>query len=239
MSIELDLTVYLTLYKRPQHLRRQVDHIFAQTVQPKEIVIWSNGTPVPDKDYYLEKGIVLIESSKNFMYHSRFAAAQLARTEFIAVMDDDMFPAPAWLHTCYSHILIEDGIYGGRGVVLNDGRYMGRTDLFSNRYEDQGKSRAHVVMQSWFMRKKNLKYLWYEEPLRWDNGEDIQMCYMAWYYGGIRSFVPHTPRRDQRHTVDNKVNKDENATFRTQKDHYEKRDAMCRNYHRRMAWEKF
>ena len=50
-----------------------------------------------------------------------------------------------------------------------------------------------LVGHAWFMNKDYLRYLWYEEPLSWENGEDMQLSYLAQKHGGIKTYVPpHT-----------------------------------------------
>ena len=39
--------------------------------------------------------------------------------------------------------------------------------------------------QSWFMKKSTLKYIAYEEPYSWENGEDLHFSYMLKKYTNI------------------------------------------------------
>jgi hypothetical protein len=47
------------------------------------------------------------------------------------------------------------------------------------------------------MKRSTLKYLWYEDPISWDNGEDIQLSGFAYKYGGIKTAVPPHPPSDR------------------------------------------
>ena len=35
--------------------------------------------------------------------------------------------------------------------------------------------------------------MWFEEPLSWENGEDIHFSYMALKHGGLKTWVPPHP----------------------------------------------
>ena len=54
-----------------------------------------------------------------------------------------------------------------------------------------------LVGQAWFFRKEWLKYMWYEEPVTYDNGEDIHFSYMAQKHGSIPTYVPPHPENDR------------------------------------------
>ena len=56
--------------------------------------------------------------------------------------------------------------------------------------------KVDLVGHAWFMRKEHLRYLWREEPVSWDNGEDMQLSYQAQKYGGIDTYVPPHPTSD-------------------------------------------
>jgi hypothetical protein len=53
-----------------------------------------------------------------------------------------------------------------------------------------------LVCHAWFMRKEHPKFMWYEEPLNWENGEDIHLSYMALKHGGVKTFVPPHPEHN-------------------------------------------
>ena len=93
----LDCTVILTLYRRPQNLARQIEALRSQTLPPKEIWIWINDH-VDNSDLcfdYLDCDRI-IDSSYNFKFFGRFAAALLADTKYIAIFDDDTIPGEKW-----------------------------------------------------------------------------------------------------------------------------------------------
>ncbi len=38
--------------------------------------------------------------------------------------------------------------------------------------------------------------MWYEDPLTWDNGEDMQLSYLAQKHGNVKTYVPPHPKED-------------------------------------------
>lgn len=235
------ITVILTMYNRPRTILQQIECLRKQTVPPTEIWVWKNqSTTNKEQQRYLSEvsrkhpDLKIIDSHHNFKYHGRFAMAQLARTEFIAVIDDDMFPDRKWFENCMASIQIKDGIMGGMGVVLLENEYtphlkFGWCDQRSDQVE-----RVDICCQSWFFRKKWLQYLWCEEPLSWENGEDIQFSYAAKTYGNINSYVPPHPISDtglwaSDNTIGNEYAVDMNSTWRMD-DHFQIRNGICRQY---------
>ena len=86
-----------------------------------------------------------------------------------------------------------DGILGTIGVVLEGDAYAPNYkvgwDFLNEKVEE-----VDLVGHGWFMHKEHLRYLWYEEPLTWENGEDIQLSYLALKHGGVRTWVPPHPK---------------------------------------------
>ena len=89
----------------------------------------------------------------------------------------------------------KEGIMGGAGVVLKHDIYQDH-----NRFGWSSKNKEIVevdlVGHAWFFKKEWLKYLWIEEPLTWENGEDIHFAYTAQKYGKIKSYCPPHPENE-------------------------------------------
>jgi hypothetical protein len=82
------------------------------------------------------------------------------------------------------------------------------------------------------MNKDYLRYLWYEEPYSWDNGEDIQLSFLAQKYGNVRTIVPPHPPED--HSLwgslpekGSKYGNDSAATYIHAKSHDNLRDEIA------------
>ena len=92
-----DITVIITAFRRPHTLARQFQAIRAQTVPPQAVWIWAN-----DPNPAVSEAIAglpvdrLVVSRPNAFFHARFALAQTALTEYVAVFDDDSIPGERW-----------------------------------------------------------------------------------------------------------------------------------------------
>jgi glycosyltransferase involved in cell wall biosynthesis len=195
-----DITVILNCYKRPEYLKEQIHAIENQTVKPKEIWIWYNA-PEDREQIDLKKEFSdykLIQSNHNFKFHARFSLGLNVKTEYVAFFDDDTIPEKKWFDNCLNTMReVGDGILGSSGIYLNGDKknfnYSNHTKIGWNGVNHEETKKVDLVGHSWFLRKKNLKYLFYEEPVSWDNGEDIQLSYLSLKYGNIQTYVPPHP----------------------------------------------
>ena len=199
-----DITVILNCYKRPRYLKEQIQTIENQTIKPKEIWIWYNA-PEDEKQIDLSKDFgnyKIVTSNTNFKFHGRFALGLLAQTEYVVFFDDDTMPGSQWFENCLKTMDLKgESILGTTGVVFNgrigDYNYENNTKVGWNGSNNEVPAKVDLVGHSWFMKKSTLKYLFYEEPLTWDNGEDIQLSYLALKYNGIETYVPPHPANNQ------------------------------------------
>jgi len=84
------------------------------------------------------------------------------------------------------------GILGGVGVLLKEDRYYGHDRVgWSN--PNESVQEVDLVGHAWFVERESIIDLWREEPFCWDNGEDIQLSYMAQKYSGTKTYVPPHP----------------------------------------------
>ena len=51
-------------------------------------------------------------------------------------------------------------------------------------------------MDEAFFFKGLYRFLWYEEPISWENGEDMQFSYLCQKYADIKTYVPTHPAGD-------------------------------------------
>ena len=195
----LDVTVVLTLYRRPQNLARQVEAIRAQSFPPKNVWLWVNyHEDNADLDLSYIDVDRIIECSDNAKFHGRFAAALLADTKYVAIFDDDTIPGVDWFKNCVDTEceLIKEGykspILGTAGVTLNSFRY-------ENHYrcgwptQNPETQRVDLVGHAWFFNRQNLAYFWAYRPFSFENGEDIQFAANAQIVAGVQSFCPPHP----------------------------------------------
>ena len=188
------ITVVLNCYKRLEYLREQINALRSQTVKPNKIWLWVN-TTYENKGFDFDSlGLdKVFISDTNCKYHARFAVGLLAQTEYVAFFDDDTIPGRRWFENCLETMKTHPGIMGGVGILLHENIYHSRSRVGwpSNNEEP---TRVDLVGHAWFMKRKDLSYMWYEEPYTLENGEDIQLSYLAQKYGGVNTYCPPHPK---------------------------------------------
>ncbi len=192
------ITVILTAYRRVEYLAEQISAIRQQSIIPAEIWVWTNASPDELRDVSTLADRVIV-SNTNWLFWGRFALGNLARTGYVAFFDDDILPQPRWFENCLNTIENGyDGILGGSGVLLPlIGGYSSKNKAGWNGKHLTTTAEVDLVGHAWFMRKEHLQYMWREEPHSWNNGEDIHLSYMALKHGGIKTYVPPHPEKDQ------------------------------------------
>lgn len=191
--MEEGITVILNCYKRPEYLHEQVEALRAQTVKPKYIWLWVNAAIEnihfnPDS-LGLDK---VFRSDTNCKYHGRFAVGLLTQTEHVAFFDDDTIPGDMWLENCMNTMEETPGILGGAGVILNSRQYANH-DRMGWPVQNSTTTEVDLVGHAWFMKREHLNYMWYEVPFTFENGEDIQLSYLAKKHGNVRTYCPPHP----------------------------------------------
>lgn len=180
----------LNTFLRPQTHTLQVGALLSQTVPPDRIVCINNKPTETVQPVKRHPQVDYIDCSFNSKFHLRFAAALAFPCDFVAVFDCDTIPATGWLENCLNYS--DSGILGGSGV-----RLLGKAYNPHEKYGHFGKhshrpEMVHLVGHAWFMKKDHLRYMFYEEPFTYDNGEDIQLGYLAAKHG-VKHFVPPHP----------------------------------------------
>ena len=235
------ITVILTVYKRGEYLAAQVKALREQTIAPDEIWVWCN-----DSDAVLEDVSEMVDrvvvSNSNWKFWGRFALANMVRTRYVSLFDDDILPQENWFRNCLDTIAAgTDGILGGSGVILPaEGGYSSKHKVGWNGHHYDKATVVDLVGHAWFFDKAHLRYIWEEPPLSWENGEDIHFSCMALKHGGIRTYVPAHPSHDEsrwscRPDFGKAVGRTSAATFKSA-GHHGVRDEMVDAY-RQDGWQ--
>lgn len=193
------ITVILNVYKRPHTLEKQIETIKAQSINiPDEnIWIWYNKSGVPQPPIKNGKHKTF-RCNHNFKFHGRFAAAMLVQTEYVAMFDDDVLPGKNWLKNCLDTMQVSAGLLGGSGVRFElPNKYSPNIKIGWNGLHYDHPSKVNLVGHGWFWKSEWTKYMWYEKPVSWENGEDIMFSYLLQKYGGIETYVPPHPETDK------------------------------------------
>lgn len=198
---ELSITVICTLYKRPDNLKRQLNAIQDQTIQPREILLFQDGI---QEDYQIK----LSESMKrqfsqvkvcsaNEGVWGRFRYAKTAVSEYVCVFDDDTIPGKRWLENCHYNMMKKEGVYGTVGILFS------RYDVYPyagyNRIgwvnPEEEVRRVDFVGHAWFIRKNWLEWM-FEGTEKYQAlkyaGEDMCLSVKCKEHG-VNTFVPEHP----------------------------------------------
>jgi hypothetical protein len=192
------ISVILNVYKRPYTLETQIAAIKNQSIPIKseDIHIWYNDVEGLDQPSPIDKSIKTYRCSWNTKFFGRFTVPLMCRTPFIAMFDDDVVPGRDWLKNCMETIKTHNGILGSSGIVVHGKSYRPNTVVGWNGLHGRTPARVDLVGHGWFFRKEWAKFMWLEEPVSWDNGEDMFFSYMA-QKNGITTFVPPHPEDNQ------------------------------------------
>lgn len=229
-----NVSVILNVYKRPYTLEKQIKAIKNQSILiPSEnIHVWYNKSDV-EQQLPKDKKINTYKCSWNTKFFGRFTIPLLLQTEYVALFDDDTIPHKDWLKNCLETINKPqtNGILGGSGVILKSKSYKPFQKVGWNGIHSNNTMRVDLVGHAWFFRQKWSKYLWYEKPYTWDNGEDIMFSYLAQKYGGINTFVPPHPETNKNlwssdYKLGVEYGNDSSASW-TKNSHYGDRDRIC------------
>ena len=225
------VTTILQIFKRPQYLKEQLEAIKNQTVKSDKLIIVHNEGDISEK-FDIPPEAQLIYANPNMKFHLRFAIGLLADTEYVSFLDDDTIPQPGWYKNCIDTIDKHDCL-----CVTN-----GRIFIPPNTWAGPGWGNPcndEVLVDfgghAWFLRTRNLQYMWRDKILEYKNGEDIMLSANLQIYGRIPTYVPP-------HPIDNKFiwgsdrekaikyGSDSVAHWLTQQTHFEERFVLIRNY---------
>ena len=195
-----EISVILNVYKRPERMEEQIQAILNQSIKikPENIHIWYNKSDKKQHDPN-NKDIKTYKCNWNTKFFGRFVLPFLIKTKYVAMFDDDLLPQVDWLKNCIDSMEKQEGIYGGSGVLLQSlNGYVPMSKVGWNGLHSTKIERVDLVGHAWFFKQEWIKYMWYEDPVTWDNGEDIMFSYLCQKYGKIQTFVPPHPENNKK-----------------------------------------
>jgi hypothetical protein len=222
------ISVILNVYKRPHMLEKQIQAIKNQSIPVKSenIHVWYNKSDV-SQYFPIDKEVRTYASNWNTKFWGRFTLPLMVKTPFVAIPQKD------WFKNCIETIEKPEsnGILGGSGVIIHGRAYFPHNKFGWNGKHSNKTERVDLVGHAWFFRQEWAKYMWYEKPYTWDNGEDITFSYLAQKYGGINTFVPPHPETNRGmwctdYATANDVGMDMNASWRVG-NHLDVRGRIC------------
>lgn len=201
----MNITAILNGYKRPFFLPEQLSAINNQSIKPKEIMMWKNGTV--EFPQHLLNNITVASCNKNLGVWARFALALNATTEYICILDDDTIPGNRWFENCIQTMQTHEGLLGTIGIVFrHSSSYYIEYRVGWDGLNNTEPHRVDLVGHSWFFKREWLSTYWRELPnVEFFNsinnnyicGEDIHFSWMLKKYLGLNTYVPPHPLNDK------------------------------------------
>lgn len=199
--ISIDVDVVLTCYKRPQVLLQQLDAVKSQTLAPRRIFLYQDGIDgyykVELNDRILGEFDACKISATNGGVWKRFEfAAEIAKSPYICMFDDDTIPGERWLENCHVNMMQQRGVFGVNGYVVTDFKDYRNNRLTAGIYNPSVKTCAvDFVGHSWFFEREILPHM-LAKP--WSKkykicGEDMTLSAAAKEHG-IYSYIPPFPK---------------------------------------------
>ncbi len=236
------ITIILTGYKRDNFVE-QINAIKNQTIYDKikDIFLWQNEDNIDLNKYRKEYGIKIFHSKDvNFKFHGRFSLPLILwETEYIAIFDDDTIPGNRWLENCLQLSKEKNCIVGANGRTVNNKtieEVFDHTISYNAPIEESTK--VDFVGHCWFFKQEWCKYLWYEKPYTFDNGEDIHFSSACYRHGKIDSYIAKQPYNDRSLWGDCNIHlgSDEHATWK-KSDHGPIRGKIIKYWMEQYNWK--
>jgi GT2 family glycosyltransferase len=184
------ITTILQLYKRPEYLKEQLEAIKKQTIESDKIIVVQNEGNL-NVEFDVPENVQFVYANPNMKFHLRFAVGLLVDTEYLSFLDDDTMPQPGWYQNCIETIKKHECICGTNGRIVDRANRRQFGPGWSNPSDNEVE--VDFVGHAWFLKKKNLKYMWFDDVIEFNNGEDIQLSANAQIFGNIPTFVPPHP----------------------------------------------
>lgn len=200
----MDITAILTVYKRPQNMAAQLAAIRAQTVPPKEIMVWHNSDTAIELPNM--RGITYVRALPNMGVWPRFLLGMEAKCAHVCVFDDDTIPGNRWFENCSKTMSTHTGLLGTVGVIFMP-NVKDTYEFGNNRspYRRVGWPTPNsevvevdIVGHSWFFKKDWLRY-YALEPRQGNRtcGEDYHFSVAIQKHLKLKTYVPPHPANDK------------------------------------------
>lgn len=193
-----EVSILLSIYKRPYSFEEQYAAILNQTYQ--NINIFVLATKVEDvdiPDYILDMPETFYREH-NLGVWDRFQVAMGLPGDYICIIDDDTIPGHEWINNCLDTYHQYPGVITTRGVRLNYGKdhlYPHPSSYEAHGWCNQNEEAEEVDIgcHSWFFNKNLLHHFWKHAPRKtpMNYGEDMHLSYVAQKIGGKTHVAPH------------------------------------------------
>lgn len=208
------LLVVLTQYKR-NHLEKQLESIYKQTIKPEYIVVFQNESHVDITQLKEKYDFIHIKNDYNTKYFGRFAACFTFPVDVCMVLDDDIIPGNNCLKNYMEQCISLNAIIGGNGRYGINNSNKGKLHEINDGIVIRKCLKMDFVGHIWCFKKEWLHYMFAIKPFTYDTGEDMHLCFSSKVLGNIDSFIGEQRNLDD--SCDITINKLSNDKFSSYK----------------------
>ena len=203
---DFDVSVILTLYKRPENLEIQLNAINNQTLKPKEILLFqdkpASGDEVMLPEEIYKKFDNVKKAASNIGVWGRFDFARQSKSQYVCLFDDDTIPGSQWLENCFDCMQKQEGLYGTIGILMKKPQDYPFKNYIRIGWSAPCKKSMKVdfLGHSWFLKKEWLDCMFDDtEKLQVYKyaGEDMTLSAKVKMLCNINTFVPPHPLKNQ------------------------------------------
>jgi UDP-N-acetylglucosamine 2-epimerase (non-hydrolysing) len=205
---EFGVTAIVSVYRRPQFFERFLWAMGNQTHKPTEVWITTFGSAHEDtfrqmlRQHDVNHTVFkFVSGDANYKYFGRFALAQMAKTPYVVLFDDDCIPGSRLFNNVLHTINIASGEYNGligmkgHGNIVEDPITHEQAHYFSHwEYRPDRTVPVDLTGGMWFLRTEWLRMMWRERPIPilggyWETGEDFQLTYSLKKFLNLNTYL--------------------------------------------------
>jgi hypothetical protein len=226
------ITAIIPSFRRHENIPILVKRLQNQTHPPERIIVW-NDNPGGNQHMYLTTvpGAEVVNTDSNWWSnYGSYLIGYLTNTDYVAIIDDDMPPGPEWFEFCVDNQKKTPGLYGKYGVIMTSPKHYRHNEHMDADKGDGTFTEVDMVGNSYFIPKKAINCMLFENPPTFSHTCDLHLSYCAQKHGGYKCYIPR-PLRDEQlpyyKPEELKFTKADRAMY-NDPDHYTNRDGYVR-----------
>ena len=203
-AFNVDVSIVLTLYKRPEMLEKQLNALEKQSLKPKEILLIQDGTAdgsiVEIPEHLKNRFHKISVREKNCGVWERFRfAREMASCPYVCVFDDDAVPGRRFLENCHTEMMKRPALYGALGIVARDRKSYPLGKYYRVGWPEDAHlhktAEVDFAGHAWFFKREYLEEL-FKAPVEVSSlkraAEDMSFSYQLQKIG-IPTLIPPNP----------------------------------------------
>eukprot|EP00124_Ichthyophonus_hoferi_P001415 Ihof_evm4s73 gene=Ihof_evmTU4s73 len=192
------VTILMTVFRRPDEFNKVLSLLLQQTANVTEIWVNALGGPMVGEFERLAKlaaqndsRVKFFGSSKNLGYFGRLQLAQVAESDYIISMDDDLTPGPRYVEVMVHAMSTTKyrATLGCRGAQYTQCDWMeNNTPVICSQIDTHGDyHEVDALFSTQFLETAQAALLFREEPVTFLTAEDMHISYSLHKYASFRS----------------------------------------------------